>query len=103
MKTSERKNLKRLKALKALEARYPSRFEAEKTSLLDAWTGEVWRRVRNRHLPCASALIDVAERFGLGADLRVEVIKAVNTELGGPGFVSRSTLRPRNAGSIGGR
>ncbi len=99
MKTSERKNLKRLKALKAPEAKRPDRLGAEKARLLQAWTEEVWRRVKNSQLPPAGALIEVAEKVGLGADLKVEVIKAVNMELGGPEFVSRSTLGARGVAS----
>lgn len=105
MRTSERKHAKRLKALRALQAKDPARFEAEKTRLFQAWCAEAWRRVRaqneeerklpSRNFPPAGVLIEIASQFGLGAEMTVEVIKAVQRELGGPAFVSRSVARPK--------
>jgi len=95
MRTSERKNLKRVKALRALQVKDPEQFEAEKTRLLCAWRDEAWRRVKNRDLPSASALIKIASQFGLGAEMAVEVIEAVQKGLCGPAFISRSVVRPK--------
>ena len=109
MRTSERKNLKRLKALRALQSEDPVRFEAEKVRLLEAWSAEAWRWVKvhneqdekspSRGLPPAGALIELARQFGLEAEMTVEVIKAVQSELDGPAFISRSVACPKEGKS----
>jgi len=96
MKTSDRKNAKRLKALTALAARDSQAFDAERRRLLEMWTAEIWRRVRDKKLPPADVLLKIAEQFGLGEELEVVLNKAVRAELGGPAFISRSVIRPRN-------
>lgn len=95
MKTSERKNAKRLKALKTLEAKYPDRFEAELERLFQAWSEEAWKRAKNRQLPPAGELIKIASQYGLEKEIACEVIKAVECTLQGPGFPTRSVIRPK--------
>ena len=95
MKTSDRKNAKRLKALKALKQNDPARFEAELERLFQAWSEEAWKRAKNRQLPPAGELIRIASQYGLEKEMSCEVIKAVERTLQGPGFPTRSVIRPK--------
>jgi len=95
MKTSERRNAKRMRKLRQLKAYEPRRYEAEKARLVRAWCAEAWRRACKPDLPPAGELIAIAERFGLDADVAPEVIRAIRAELGGPGFLSHSVARPK--------
>jgi hypothetical protein len=95
MTTSERKNAKRMKKLQSLQTTNPERFEVEKDRLLRAWEYEAWRRVKDRSLPPAGALIEVANQHGLGKEVAWDVIQAVHSERAGPGFVNRSYFLSR--------
>ena len=95
MKTSERKNAKRIRALMALKETSLEHYEAEMERLFQAWSDEVWRRVKDRTLPSAGELIRIASPYGLEKELAGEVIKAVARSMGGPGFPSRSVIRPK--------
>ena len=97
MKTSERKNAKRLKVLKALKHNDPARFEADLERLFQAWSEEAWKRAKNHQLPPAGELIRIASQYGLEKEMTFEVIKAVEFHMGGPGFPSRSVIRPKGA------
>jgi hypothetical protein len=76
--------------LEALKTSNPHRYEAELKGLFAAWVRETWRRARDLTLPPAGDLVAVAEQYGLGTEVAREVIKAVDCELGGPRFASRS-------------
>jgi hypothetical protein len=95
--TRERKNRKRLDLLLSLKKRDPERYEQERRRLLRVWSAEVWRRVGQRDLPPAAALIRTATLFGLGPEIAGEVVAAVRTKLSGPAFESRSVILPRDA------
>ena len=97
MKTSDRKNSKRLKALIALKEKSPERYEAEIDRLFQAWSEEAWRRAKDHGLPPAGELIKTASQFGLEKEIAGEVIKAVEFHMAGPGFPSRSVVRPKGS------
>lgn len=89
--TRERKNRKRLARLGAMKD--PDR-DAELKRLFAEWVREARRRAKSLALPPAGDLIDVAARYDLGAEVACAVIKAVESELGGPRFASRSVRLP---------
>lgn len=95
MKTSERKNAKRIKALVALKQSDPARFDAEVERLFQAWSEEAWRRAKNHQLPPAGELIKIAGQYGLEEEMACEVVKAVECRMEGPGFPTRSVIRPK--------
>lgn len=95
MTTSQRKNAKRMKMLMALKESSPEHFEVELERLFQAWSEEVWQRTKDRTLPPAGELIKIASQYGLGKEMAREVVKAVNRNLQGPGFPSRSVVQPK--------
>lgn len=98
MKTSDRKNAKRIKALMALKESSPEHFAAELERLFQGWSEEARRRAKDRELPPAGELIKIASQYGLEKEMAYEVIKAVERNLGGPGFPSQSVIRPKGKG-----
>ncbi len=95
MKTSDRKNAKRIKALIALKESSPEHFAAELERLFQAWSEEAWWRVKDHGLPPAGELIKIASQYGLEKEMAGEVIRAVECHMAGPGFPTRSVIRPK--------
>jgi hypothetical protein len=87
---SQRRTIARSKMLQTLQETHPERCRAELARLLCVWLGEARRLARNRSLSLAGALIEIASRYGLRREIELEVIYAVQHELRGPGFISRS-------------